>query len=814
MWTRTVTNLLSGHHHPARHEMKVVLVGAVLSLAIASAADAQQPQNCTLIDSVAVTGIERMTREDVLARAGIPVGERVCVTHTQEAIELLYASGQVSDVVFSQTSVAGRQVLIIEITERPMLARWSVFGPDKLSERKVRGRVDLLEGRPYDPAVAARSRASIDSLYRKQGYYNSEVTLREISQGEGSIAVEFHVREGHSIALSEIVINDNEEYNDGEIVGRMMLGPEGFFWWQNGEYNEDDLDGDIRGRLPEFYGSQGFIDFRVVNDTLIVNEETGKGSLVLTVDEGEVYEVGSFEIAGNHQFVTPMLEALYPFGNQATGFLGLGGQREGPAMFDQSAWDEATNNLRQLYANEGYIYARVDGPVRRRTTPEGKNVVDIRWQIVEGSPAIVNKVIIRGNTVTHEDVIRRALVVIPGDVFRQNALIQSYQNVSNLGFFEQPLAVPTTQQANQQGDIDIIFSVQERHTGNINFGATVGQGVGVGGFIGLDEPNLFGRGKRASFQWQFGRNINDIRISYTDPSLRGTLLSATVSVHNSRLRYTVADLGRITSRGGTLQFGFPVFSRYTRLLTSYTLEQSNYDSPTLASRYVCNNCTLSSIGLTLVRDKRIGLPFPTGGTMHRIGVAQSGGPLGGSGNFQRATFEGRWYVPLGQLGAQQGLGSASIQFVLGIKAQIGFVWGDVGPHFRQLFSMGGTQYGIPLRGYEEFSITPLGYDPTAQGLRANTVDAFGGTYHALTTEVGMRLSQALYLALFIDAGNVWAHPRQYNPTRVFRGAGVSVSLLSPLGPIGLDYAYGFDRVDLFGNPDPGWKFHFRLGNIF
>jgi len=78
----------------------------------------------------------------------------------------------------------------------------------------------------------------------------------------------------------------------------------------------------------------------------------------------------------------------------------------------------------------------------------------------------------------------------------------------------------------------------------------------------------------------------------------------------------------------------------------------------------------------------------------------------------------------------------------------------------------------------------------------------------------MRLSQALYFALFIDAGNVWAHPREYNPTRVFRGTGISVSLLSPLGPIGLDYAYGWDRVDQFGNRDPGWKFHFRLGNIF
>lgn len=796
--------------------MRVVVAAATASLAIIGQLEAQETgERCAVIDSVTVLGTERMYPQDVLAAAGIPVGELVCTRHLQEAINLIYASGQVADIVISQRSVAGRQVLVIAVAERPMLARWNVSGAQEISERRVSGQVTLLEGRPYDPAAAARSRASIDSLYRKRGYYDTRVELRETFQGPGSVAVTFDIDEGSRIALSEVVIEGNEEFDDADVVGHMALGPEGFFWWKKGEYNEDELDSDIRSRLPEYYGSEGLIDFKVTGDTLIVDDNSGKGKLVLTVDEGERYEVGDFSVTGNHHFLTPMLEALYPFGDRSTGFLGLGGTREGPVMFDRGEWEEATESLRQLYYNEGYIYVRVTESAIRRTTADGSSVVDLRWQIVEGSPAIVNKVIIRGNTITHEDVIRRQIVVIPGDVFRQNALIQSYQNISNLNFFEQPLPVPTTQQANEQGDIDIIFNVQERHTGNVNFGATVGQGVGVGGFIGLEDPNLFGRGKSARFQWQFGRNINDISIAYTDPALRGTLMSGSISLHNSRLRYTIADLGRITSRGGTIQFGFPVLgSRYTRLLTSYTLEQSNYDSPTLSSRYVCDNCTLSSIGVQLVRDVRIGLPFPTGGTLYRIGVAQNGGPLGGSGNFQRATFEGRWYVPLGQLGGSTGLGSSGIQFVLGLSAQVGFVWGDVGPHFRQLWSMGGTQYGIPLRGYEEFSITPQGFDPTASGLRANTVDAFGASYHKMTTEIGARISQALYFALFMDAGNVWASPREYNPTRVFRGAGISASLLSPLGPIGVDYAYGFDRVDQFGNPKPGWKFHFRLGNIF
>ncbi|MES2125588.1 MAG: BamA/TamA family outer membrane protein, partial [Gemmatimonadota bacterium] len=124
-----------------------------------------------------------------------------------------------------------------------------------------------------------------------------------------------------------------------------------------------------------------------------------------------------------------------------------------------------------------------------------------------------------------------------------------------------------------------------------------------------------------------------------------------------------------------------------------------------------------------------------------------------------------------------------------------------------------VQYGIPLRGYDEFSITPNGFDANAAGSAASA-DAFGKSYAAFTVEFGARLSQSLYVNTFFDAGNVYRSVRQYDPTRLFRGAGVGAALISPLGPIGVDLGYGFDRTDRTGRPAPGWKLHFRLGNFF
>jgi outer membrane protein insertion porin family len=517
---------------------------------------------------------------------------------------------------------------------------------------------------------------------------------------------------------------------------------------------------------------------------------------------------------GNRRFSTEELETFYPFTQaQRTGLLGLGGKRQA-VYFDDEQWQDATRKLQTLYYNNGYIYVNVRPDVIRRTAPDGKPVVDLRWVITEGQPAIVSHVEIRGNDVTHERVIREAIVIVPGDVFRQDALLASYQRISNLGFFNQPLPFPDTRPANEQGDIDVVFRVTEKRTGNINFGASVGQGTGIGGFLGLDEPNLFGQGKRGRFQWQFGKNINDFDVSFTDPAIRESRISGTISVHNTRVRYVIADVGRLRRRGASLQFGFPVFGdNYSRLFVSYGIDQQSFTGSStntaFGSAFRCNDCVRSTVGLSLMRDTRIDLPFATAGTMVQFGLSQSGGILGGSGNFQRADLEGRFYAPIGTLGSSS---SSNVKFVLGFSTRSGFVFGS-SPFFEQLFTLGGTQFFIPLRGYDEASITPFGYD-TAASTSGASPNAFGKAFFTMTGELGMRVSQMLYLSTFFDAGNVWSRPSQYNPTRLFRGAGVGAAIISPLGPLGIDYAYGFDRIDALGRPKPGWKLHFKLGNFF
>ena len=140
---------------------------------------------------------------------------------------------------------------------------------------------------------------------------------------------------------------------------------------------------------------------------------------------------------------------------------------------------------------------------------------------------------------------------------------------------------------------------------------------------------------------------------------------------------------------------------------------------------------------------------------------------------------------------------------VGLQAKVGTVFGDATRFPLERFFMGGTQRGEQLRGYDELTITPSGFIP--EGVNVPNNLRLGNAFLLLSAEYAVRFNDNLSVSLFGDAGNLWNNPQQINPARLFRGAGMGVTIVTPFGPLGLDYAYGFDKTE------PGWKLHFKLG---
>jgi outer membrane protein insertion porin family len=779
---------------------------------------------CATPDSIAVLGNKRVAGTTILLDAGITPGTQLNSPMVQRAIKNVFQGGQFEMVnlecALTKTTPA-KAVLLIRVVERPLLDATDVIGTSAISSTTVKEKVDLVFGRPVDPAAVSLVVQHIDSIYQANGYYLARIDVETTLTETNHATIIFHVDEGSRLAVSGIRVAGNKRVSTKDIVGAMKVKPEGFFFWQKGEFDQENYAKDLGELIPQLYASRGFIDFQIQKDTLVVDRTRGKGLIDLGVAEGPQYKIGSFEVVGNRRFTQEDISHLYPFGSQGPTLTQrvtalVKGNATPKDVFDQSKWDEGTRKIKDAYSNEGYIYSQVRPVIDRQQTDSGPRA-NLRWEVQEGTPAIINRIEILGNDYTAETCIRDQLSIIPGDVFNQERLINSYRSIENLGFFESPLPLPETRTANDQGDVDIVFKVKEKRTGNVNFGASMGQGTGLGGFIGLDQPNLFGKCKRGSVNWQYGRYINDLQLTYTDPALYQTRTSMTVALYRSQSQYTIADLGQSTRTGGSLRFAFPLFrTNWTRLGVSYGAEAVRYGGTGLLSEVTTNSCAgclRSTIGFDVTRDTRVEMPFPTDGSLQSFQAQFNGGPLGGTASFQRYTTEFKTFATLAKIGGEKGSPNG-MKLVIGLTQKGGMVAGNTGPFFStQEFAMGGVQYGEPLRGYPEFSITPLGFNPNTSTSNA-VLQSFGNVFFSSTAELGLRISSQFYVNIFYDAGNLWAHPRDFNPTRLFRGAGIGVGTITPLGPLGLDWAYGFDRVDALGNPDPKFQLHFRLGQIF
>jgi outer membrane protein insertion porin family len=777
---------------------------------------------CLTPDSIVVRGNERVGRETIVANSGLRAGSTLSFPLIQRAIRDLFTTGDFDHVAVACGLPATGTGASIEITvrERPLLGDVRVVGAEQVSSRTVEDRVDMLLGRPVDPAAIALSMRRIDSLYKANGYYLARVRPETTEVGD-RVGIVFRVTEGRRLAISGLRVLGNESVPTQDISKALETRPEGFWWFRRGEFDEDVYATDLGERLPKLFAERGYADFQLTRDTMIVDPERGKALVELTISEGEQYRVKGFEVVGNRHFEKEQIELLYPFKDRAPTLTERAQallKRRPPAtdVFDRTRWEEATRELQTLYNNDGYIYAQIN-PVVERDAADTSAVVRLRWDIREGTPAIINRVEILGNDFTVESCIRDQLFIIPGDVFNQDRLLRSWQGIGNLGFFETPLPFPDTRPANEAGDIDIIFRVKEKRTGNVNFGASAGQGTGLGGFIGLEQPNLFGRCKRGSIQWQYGRFINDFNATYLDPGIKGSRISGQLQAYHSQARFRIANFGQTTRIGANTRFGFPFpNSRFTRVFTQYGLESVRFGSGGLlgdVGQDGCQGCVRSTVGIDISRDTRVDMPFATEGKLQTISAQFNGGPLGGAANFQRYTTELKTYALLARLGGRAP-GSSPLRLTMGLSTRAGAVFGDPGDFFwSQQFSLGGVQFGEPLRGYPEFSITPRGFSTAAGTFNAQR-ESFGSAFFTTTAEIGLRFNSNLYINAFYDAGNIWDRPRDFDPTRLFRGAGIGASTVSPLGPLGLDFAYGFDRLDQFGRPDPKWQLHFRLGQFF
>jgi outer membrane protein insertion porin family len=581
------------------------------------------------ISEIVVEGTQTIDPQRVSALSGLRRDALLTPRVMQQAIRTLWKTYLFNDIQIDTRPADGGVTVVLRVEEAPVVTALEFDGVDEVSETDVQ---EALKLRPGDRLVDSRvHQAELDvrELYQVRGFYLADVRIEARAPAADSTAVSVTVSEGRKVAIKAIEFDGNEAFSDKKLRKELETEPEGFWFWKDGEFDEAKWRADLSQVLPSFYGQHGYLDMRVVSDSLQIDETEGKMRLFAIVDEGTRYRTGNIEIEGNTRFSQADLR----------GFVKV----ESGRVFDTEAVQQTQADLLNLYADDGYIYAQVQ-PIRR-VRPDTA-VVDLTWQIREGTPAHVQRVSIQGNTVTHESVIRRQLFIQPGERFRRSDVRNSLLALEGLGFFE-PGIIPTTRVVDQEtGDIDLSFELTERRTGSLSLGAAVGGGTGLSGFIGYEQPNLFGQAKVGRIRWEFGSRNQNIELGYTEPVFLGTRTSLSTSFFSFDRRFTNQAF-RQDALGASVRFGTPLpFDNASRLFYGYKWQRVDLEDTTGTNEELEEEYprTESSVTLGLVRDTRLPRRHPIQGARHALNVDLAGGPLGGNVGFQKYEFESSWFA--------------------------------------------------------------------------------------------------------------------------------------------------------------------------
>ena len=759
----------------------VLIFAASWSLQAQTAPPEQQGPPIIKSIEIQYVGPQTIARDKILAQMQSKPGRPYSESLVEQDIKALYKTGQLQNVrIFGQAEGDGVKVMVV-LQTRSFVNEIAIEGAERISAKSLRKKIDLKINGPLSEDELQKAREKIVESYQAKGFTDVDVKYKvDTDEARGTSRVVFTIAEGSKGAVSAIRFEGNTKFGDRILRKQMKTKGKTFYSFidKSGRLDETQLEQDVNA-VKEYYQDHGYIDVEVKE----VRRERAKGRLtiVMVLVEGPLYRVGKIRISGtkvaNEQKVRALLK-----------------MKEG-GVYSPKQIREDSKKIADAYGSGGYV----DLQVTPQGIPAGEGRIDVHYEILEGGPSFVQRINIVGNTRTKDKVIRREVLISPGDILNSVRVETTKKRLENLGYFEKVETFP--EDTGVSGRKDLTIQVQEKRTGSLNFGAgfsTIDQLVGFvemtqGNFDLLNWPSFTGAGQKFRFRLQYGNVRKDVTLSLTEPYFLDRRISL-----GGELFYREADY--LSSLYTQRNYGFSLETRkaiapYTALSLQYRLEAIELFNvaPTSSSQILLEQgqTTKSEVVAGISNDTRDN-PFLTR-TGHRLVFTPyiAGGFLGGSEQIIGASMEARQYFHLWK---------DSILLLSGEVASVD-TWGD-GTRVRifdRLF-LGGSN---DLRGFNFRDVSPR--DINGEPLGGQSMASF-------TIEYTMPIIEKARFAVFYDSGFVNARPWNFDTNHVVSDAGVGLRLDLPIGPLRIDYGIPIQKN---GFKDAGTgKFNFNVGYQF
>lgn len=729
---------------------------------------------------VTIRGNRRIEVATILSYMQLPTDRAVTAEDLNAAVRRLFDTGLFRDVQL----IPGGGQLVVEVVENPSINEIAFEGNKALKDDDLKKIIHLKPRLPFTPSAAEADAQAIIDVYRRTGRYGAEVEPVIIERPDNRVDLVFQIREGAITGVSAITFVGNDRYSDRKL--RRVIETRKSGWlsllFSTDVYDPDRLELD-KELLRQFYLSHGYADFTVLSATAELSPDRKGFYITFTVSEGEQYTFGTQDVSITARGLDPAaFEEAVPT------------KLEG-RTYDADEVEKVANKLTDLAGQQGFAFVQV----RPRAQKDAENrVINITYELAEGSRIFVERIDIEGNTRTLDRVIRRDMKLVEGDAFDTRKIRQSRAKIRGLGYFKK--VEIETEQGSAEDRAVLKVKVQEQSTGSLSLGLGFSSAVGPIGNISVIERNFLGRGQILNFQLTATQDTRLYNFSFTEPRFLDRDLSVAARAFYTTDNRSSESSFKQNSAGFGPEVGFPL-SENLRLKLRYNFVQDRIRVGTTTSPVIqadAGTRITSSVGYSLAYDRRNDPIEPTKGFL--LSFDQQIAGLGGASRYVKS-----------QATAKLWQGVLDDRIVASVEASAGAVFAfDKNTRVTERYFLGGEN----LRGFADYGIGPRDLN--------NGKDVLGGNFFSsarfeVSFPIGLPEELGIFGGAFLDVGTVWGldqtHYSAVNPPNTADSniddaaylrvaAGALLFLDTPFGPLQLSFGFplvkkSYDKEEFF-----------------
>ena len=863
------------------HLKKILVAGILLLSGAAAFAQQRLPVEIDynnpkqyVVGGITVEGNTYYSDNQIIQQTGLRPGVSIKVPgdDLSSAMNRLWAQHFFQDIAVYADSVSavGDSLFIrIAIKERPRVSRWTFSGIKNSDRKDIEERLHLRRGGEFSEYVESTSVGIIKRYYADKGFNNAKVDV-EVTKDTmvtNAIRVNFAIDRGQKIKIRDINFIGNDALSEFKLARSMKKtkAKKIYNFFNSKKFNEKEYPNDKKGLISAF-NEAGYRDARLIRDSIYYVDSNRLG-IDFVIDQGKKYYFRDIKWTGNSVYSAETLNSILQI-QKGDVYDVVTMQKRLTGGGKQSEMDVA-----KAYRDNGYLFFNVQ-PVEVNIQGDS---VDVEMRIVEGKQATLNNIIINGNDLTNERVVRRQIFTRPGYLFSQSDFERSIREIASLGQFDAEAIMGEggysviPDQLNNT--VDIVYNVTEKPSsqlelsggwGGRTFVATVG--VSFNNFSTrriMDKsawrPVPLGDAQNLAIRFQTsGGYYTAFSASFSEPWLFGKKpTSLSLSAYYTRQTNSLWQINLLSKDRMMEVFGFSAglgnrlkwpdnyFVLYNQL-SWQTYKLTNWYS----NYFIFDSGTSHNVSYTLglsrnSTDQQI---YPRQGSDISFTVQltppfslfrkKDYGNLDANGNpkpvdnwrdinydnwssqdryrwieYHKWHFKSNFYTRL--------VGD----LVLKTRFQFGYLgyynrnWG-YSPF--EGFQVGGdgmsgyNTYGteiVSLRGYDNYSLTPLAYTK----YNSNSYSYAGNVYDKFTVELRypiiLQPQSQIFALTFFEAGNAWSDIRSFNPFEVKRSAGVGVRIYLPVVGL-LGIDWGYGFDRDVQGKKGGSQFHFLIGQEF